>query len=133
MPEPSPPPPQQDQGEEKVRTKRARPSAPALEDLAARLSDLYDTRVKVDLGRSKGRITVEFASLPDLERIVSQMDPTYERRHSDDEDCSRQQHPATLWAPKGQARLGLGTTSRFAAGERADLLSEFQNTPGIRT
>lgn len=68
--------------------RRTRPSAPALADLAARLSDLYDTRVKVDLGRSKGRITIEFASLPDLERIVAAMDPTYERRHSDPVEAS---------------------------------------------
>ena len=62
------------------RTRRSRPSAPAVTDLADRLSDLYETRVKVDLGRTKGRITIEFASLPDLERIVAAMDPTYERR-----------------------------------------------------
>jgi ParB family transcriptional regulator, chromosome partitioning protein len=71
--------------DDQPKVRRSRPSAPALEDLAARLSDLYDTRVKVDLGRSKGRITIEFASLPDLERIVSHMDPTYERRHTDDQ------------------------------------------------
>ncbi len=53
----------------------ARISAPRLADLAARLSDRYDTRVKVDLGRSKGKITVEFATLDDLERIVTMMDP----------------------------------------------------------
>ncbi|HEX4977493.1 MAG TPA: chromosome partitioning protein ParB, partial [Nocardioides sp.] len=41
----------------------------------ARLSDRLETRVKVDLGKAKGRITVEFASLPDLERIVDIMDP----------------------------------------------------------
>jgi ParB family chromosome partitioning protein len=29
----------------------------------------------VDLGKRKGRITVEFASLPDLERIVALVDP----------------------------------------------------------
>ncbi len=70
-----------DLGSEPVRTQRsARPSSPALHDLASRLSDLYDTRVKVDLGRTKGRITIEFASLPDLERLVAAMDPTYERR-----------------------------------------------------
>jgi ParB family chromosome partitioning protein len=34
-----------------------------------------ETRVKVDLGKSKGKITVEFASIPDLERIVDIMDP----------------------------------------------------------
>jgi ParB family transcriptional regulator, chromosome partitioning protein len=69
-------------GEEKVVTPRqAKSTAPAVVDLADRLSDLYDTRVKVDLGRTKGRITIEFASLPDLERIVATMDPTYTRRH----------------------------------------------------
>jgi ParB family chromosome partitioning protein len=51
-------------------------SAPRLADLAARLSERYDTRVKVDLGRSKGKVTVEFATLDDLERIVALMDPT---------------------------------------------------------
>jgi ParB family chromosome partitioning protein len=53
----------------------AKASAPRLADLAARLSERYDTRVKVDLGRSKGRITVEFATIDDLERIVGMMDP----------------------------------------------------------
>jgi len=53
----------------------AKASAPRLADLATRLSERYDTRVKVDLGRSKGRITVEFATIDDLERIVSMMDP----------------------------------------------------------
>lgn len=50
-------------------------SAPKLADLASRLSDRFDTRVKVDLGQRKGKITVEFASLEDLERIVTLMDP----------------------------------------------------------
>ncbi|EFQ84555.1 ParB-like protein [Aeromicrobium marinum DSM 15272] len=53
-------------------------SAPRLADLAARLSERYDTRVKVDLGRSKGKVTVEFATLDDLERIVHLMDPPQE-------------------------------------------------------
>jgi ParB family transcriptional regulator, chromosome partitioning protein len=53
-----------------------RPVAPRLEDLAGRLSDRFETRVKVDLGRSKGRIVVEFASIDDLERIVAMMDPS---------------------------------------------------------
>jgi ParB family chromosome partitioning protein len=39
------------------------------------LSDRFETRVKVDLGQRKGRITVEFASLDDLRRIVEIMDP----------------------------------------------------------
>ncbi|CUR55058.1 chromosome-partitioning protein parB [metagenome] len=54
---------------------RRRPTAPGLTDLAERLSDRLETRVKVDLGRSKGKITVEFASLDDLRRIVDIMDP----------------------------------------------------------
>ena len=69
-------------GEEPTtRARRSKSTAPAVTDLADRLSDLYDTRVKVDLGRAKGRITIEFASLADLERIVATMDPTYTRRH----------------------------------------------------
>ena len=58
----------------RVRRNRA-PVAPKLEVLAARLGDRFETRVKVDLGKSKGRITVEFASIDDLERIVALMDP----------------------------------------------------------
>ena len=58
-----------------TRVSRAKPTAPGLAELADRLSDRFETRVKVDLGRSKGRITVEFASLDDLRRIVDVMDP----------------------------------------------------------
>lgn len=50
--------------------RRPKPHAPALTDLAGRLSDRFDTRVKVDIGRSKGKITIEFATVDDLERIV---------------------------------------------------------------
>ena len=57
------------------RARRAKPHAPGLVDLADRLSDRFETRVKVDLGRAKGKITVEFASLDDLQRIVDIMDP----------------------------------------------------------
>ena len=57
------------------RVPRAKPTAPGLAELAERLSDRLETRVKVDLGRTKGRITVEFASLDDLRRIVDVMDP----------------------------------------------------------
>jgi ParB family transcriptional regulator, chromosome partitioning protein len=49
----------------------ARPVAPRLGDIAAALSERLDTRVRVDLGRRKGKVTIEFASLDDLERIVS--------------------------------------------------------------
>src|SRR4029079_16744371 len=40
--------------------RRHKPVAPGLTDLAERLSDRLETRVKVDLGRHKGKITVEF-------------------------------------------------------------------------
>jgi ParB family chromosome partitioning protein len=50
--------------------RRAKPHAPALNDLADKLSDRFDTRVKVDIGRRKGKITIEFATVDDLERIV---------------------------------------------------------------
>ena len=49
--------------------------SPALTDLATRLSDRFETRVKVDLGQKKGKITVEFASMDDLERILGSLAP----------------------------------------------------------
>jgi ParB family transcriptional regulator, chromosome partitioning protein len=57
------------------RTRARKPVAPGLADLSERLSERFETRVKVDLGQKKGRITVEFASLEDLRRIVEIMDP----------------------------------------------------------
>jgi ParB family chromosome partitioning protein len=42
----------------------------AAREVADRLSDRFETRVKVDVGRSKGKVTIEFGSLEDLERIV---------------------------------------------------------------
>ncbi|MCX4665012.1 ParB/RepB/Spo0J family partition protein [Streptomyces uncialis] len=49
--------------------------SPALTDLATRLSDRFETRVKVDLGQKKGKIVVEFASMEDLERILGSLAP----------------------------------------------------------
>jgi ParB family chromosome partitioning protein len=60
---------------EAVRFRARKPSAPGLADLNERLSDRLDTRVKVTMGKSKGRISIEFASLGDLERIVGIIDP----------------------------------------------------------
>lgn len=51
------------------------PPPPVLRELAERLSDTLDTSVKVELGRRKGKIVVEFASLEDLERIIKMMSP----------------------------------------------------------
>jgi len=58
-----------------ARTVAKPPTAPGLNRLADRLSDLFETRVKVELGRRKGKIIVEFASTEDLERIVNAMSP----------------------------------------------------------
>jgi ParB family transcriptional regulator, chromosome partitioning protein len=55
----------------KPTVKRARAHAPGLSELADRLSDYFETRVRVEIGRRKGRILVEFATVDDLERIVS--------------------------------------------------------------
>ncbi|MEV5978783.1 ParB/RepB/Spo0J family partition protein [Streptomyces sp. NPDC052114] len=49
--------------------------SPALSGLATRLSDRFETRVRVDLGQKKGKIVVDFASLEDLERILSTLAP----------------------------------------------------------
>jgi ParB family transcriptional regulator, chromosome partitioning protein len=53
----------------------AKPVAPALRHLSDRLSDLFETRVKVEMGQRKGKIVVEFATIDDLERIVKTMSP----------------------------------------------------------
>jgi ParB family chromosome partitioning protein len=64
-------------GTKKAAPQGVRPkiTAPAVTELADKLSDTFETRVRVELGRRKGKITVEFASIDDLERIVSVMAP----------------------------------------------------------
>ena len=42
---------------------------PRLKEIADHLSDKYDTRVTVELGKSKGKVVIEFADKDDLERI----------------------------------------------------------------
>lgn len=46
---------------------------PGLQDVAEQLSDAFDTRVTVSLGKRKGKIVVEFASVDDLQRIAGLM------------------------------------------------------------
>jgi ParB family chromosome partitioning protein len=55
--------------------RRKKPVAPGLKELADRLSDRYETKVRVDMGRNKGKIVVEFATLEDLDRIIKSMAP----------------------------------------------------------
>jgi ParB family transcriptional regulator, chromosome partitioning protein len=66
----------------KRRTRRI--TAPGVEDLAGRLSDAFETKVKIQIGRAKGRIVVEFGSVDDLQRIISQMAPDITGRRSED-------------------------------------------------
>ena len=59
-------------------------SAPGVEDLAGRLSDAFETTVKIQIGRAKGRIVVEFGSVDDLQRIIGQMAPDITGRRSEE-------------------------------------------------
>ena len=43
--------------------------APKLKEVSDQLSDYLDTRVNVELGKQKGKIVIEFATIEDLERI----------------------------------------------------------------
>jgi len=57
----------------RARKPRAGAHHPQLDGQAARLSDRFDTRVRINLGQRKGKLTFEFASVEDLDRIVRLM------------------------------------------------------------
>ncbi|MGY1687801.1 ParB/RepB/Spo0J family partition protein [Geodermatophilus sp. SYSU D00867] len=67
------------------RRRARRISAPGVEDLAGRLSDVFETKVKIQIGRAKGRIVVEFGSVDDLQRIIGQMAPDLTGRREEPE------------------------------------------------
>ncbi|MEU1290394.1 ParB/RepB/Spo0J family partition protein [Kitasatospora sp. NPDC005856] len=55
-------------------------NSPAFNDLASRLSDRFDTRVKVEVSQrggklGKGKVVLEFGSVEDLNRILDSMAP----------------------------------------------------------
>jgi ParB family chromosome partitioning protein len=54
-------------------SKSSKLRAPGLLELEELLSAHLDTRVKVDMGASKGRVMIEFATLEDLERLYRAM------------------------------------------------------------
>lgn len=63
-----------------VSTKSARSSKPTagrrqgqLDEIAERLGDRLNTRVKVSLGSSKGTIVIDFATVADLNRILAEL------------------------------------------------------------
>ncbi|TGO05034.1 Chromosome (plasmid) partitioning protein ParB [Serinibacter arcticus] len=57
------------------RRPRAGEHTAALDDLSRRLSDRWDTKVKIALGQRKGRIAIEFANVEDLNRIMEALAP----------------------------------------------------------
>jgi ParB family chromosome partitioning protein len=71
----------EDQERARARTKRG-PKAPALARLEESLSDLLETKVTVELGRRHGKLTVSFASLDDLYRVLGVMAPEVLAQHS---------------------------------------------------
>ncbi|RPF19469.1 ParB/RepB/Spo0J family partition protein [Myceligenerans xiligouense] len=54
---------------------RAGARTEAMDELATRLSDRFETRVKVALGKNKGRMTIEFSDVSDLNRILGVLSP----------------------------------------------------------
>lgn len=56
----------------KPRQRRPRPGRlhPQLDDISAAVADHLDTRVGISLGQRKGKMTIEFASMDDLNRIL---------------------------------------------------------------
>ena len=47
--------------------------APKLKQISDALSDRLDTRVNIELGKKKGKIVIEFATIEDLERINTEI------------------------------------------------------------
>ncbi len=56
-------------------TRRKALASPALDRLAAELSDLLETRVTVELGKQRGKLVVQFASMGDLQRVLKLLAP----------------------------------------------------------
>ena len=67
-------------------------NAPGVEDLAGRLSDAFETKVKIQIGRAKGRIVVEFGSVDDLQRIIGHMAPDITGRRPEAQDGDLSSH-----------------------------------------
>ncbi|SDQ23314.1 chromosome partitioning protein, ParB family [Quadrisphaera sp. DSM 44207] len=90
----------------RARAGRRGGSPQGLEDLAARLSDRFETRVSIAMGQRRGRVVVEFAGVEDLNRILAALAP--------DEDAVDPAHlPPRAAAAPGPA----GAPRRAPAGE----------------
>ena len=54
----------------KIRNKKLKLASPHLLEIAETLSERYETRVTLHSGKGKGKITIEFSGIEDLERIL---------------------------------------------------------------
>ncbi len=61
--------------DDEARPRRRRAVRRPAPDVEERLAERLDTRVRVEAGRSRGRIVIEFATAEDLARIVDLVDP----------------------------------------------------------
>ena len=62
-----------DQNHKPATNRTPQEPSPRAVELTERLTDHFDTRASVKMGRTKGKITIEFASDEDLNRILSLM------------------------------------------------------------
>jgi ParB family chromosome partitioning protein len=86
------------------------PQAPGLAELAGSLSDLLETRVTIDMGRRKGKLTVEFATMDDLRRVVAIMVPELAGPAAETDDSDLEE-PATASRGKRFGRSGAGVSA----------------------
>lgn len=63
------------QSSKKKAPSRKQEEDPRVQEVAERLSDRLDTKVKVEFGQRKGRIVVEFGSVDDLQRLSQLISP----------------------------------------------------------
>lgn len=61
---------QRSQDSAPTKTRKLTEPSPRAQEIARQLEDRFDTRVKVHIGRHKGHITIEFAEVEDLDRIL---------------------------------------------------------------
>jgi ParB family transcriptional regulator, chromosome partitioning protein len=57
--------------QQKPSPRAARAATPELREIADRIAERLDTRVRISQGRAKGRLVIEFASVDDLGRIAA--------------------------------------------------------------
>lgn len=58
-------------GGKEPRQRRPRAANPRAMSLADELSDVFDTRVRVDIGKNRGKIVIEFGDQEDLDRVLT--------------------------------------------------------------